>query len=300
MSASYTKKRAYIELHLAVLLWGLTAILGKCIALPALDLVWWRVGITSISLLAFVKWGRRVMQLSRKLLMTYAGIGILVGLHWVTFYGSVKLANASICLVCMSTTSFFAALVEPLFTRKRIDALQLGASVLIIPAMVMIASGLDAGMLVGGGVGLISALLAAMFSVLNKQYVDQADPYTITFVELFSAFLFLTIIMGIADFGRGASYMMPSTSSDWVLLLVLALLCTTLTFVLSLRALTQISAFASTLVVNLEPVYGILLAAVLLHEYEQLSSTFYIGAIIIVLVVLLYPYVQRRYIIPQV
>jgi drug/metabolite transporter (DMT)-like permease len=295
MPSDYSTKRAYIELHLAVILWGFTAILGKWISLPALDLVWWRVGITSVSLLAFIKWGRKVWQLPRRLLLTYAGIGLFVGLHWVTFYGSIKLSNASICLVCMSTTSFFAALVEPLFTRKAVDWLQLGASLLIVPAMLLIASGLDADMLVGAGVGLLSALLAAVFSVLNKQYVEEADPYTITFVELFSAFIFLTIVMGIADFGRATSYMMPQTTSDWVALLILALLCTTLTFVLSLRALTRISAFASTLVVNLEPVYGILLAAVLLHEYEQLSMSFYIGALIIVLVVLLYPYLQRRY-----
>lgn len=295
MSSVYTTKRAYIELHLAVILWGFTAILGKWISLPALDLVWWRVGITSVSLLAFIKWGRTVWRLPRRLLMTYAGIGLLVGLHWVAFYGSIKLSNASICLVCMSTTSFFAALVEPIFTRKPVDGMQLGASLLIVPAMLLIASGLDADMLVGAGVGLLSALLAAVFSVLNKQYIKEADPYTITFVELFSAFVFLTIVMGVADFGRATSYMMPQTGSDWASLLVLALFCTRLTFVLSLRALTQISAFASTLVVNLEPVYGIILAAVLLHEYEQLSMSFYIGAIIIVLVVLLYPYLQRRY-----
>jgi drug/metabolite transporter (DMT)-like permease len=195
----------------------------------------------------------------------------------------------------MSTTSFFAAIVEPIFTRKSIDWLQLGASLLIVPAMLLIASDLDNGMLVGAAVGLLSAMLAAIFSVLNKQYVDSADPYTITFVELFSAFAFLSVIMGLADFGRAQSYAMPHSGSDWLCLIVLAVCCTTLTFVLSLRALTQISAFASTLVVNLEPVYGIILAAVLLQEYQQLSPTFYVGATIIVFVVLLYPYLQRRY-----
>lgn len=291
---SYNTTRAYVELHIAVLLWGFTAILGKWIDLPALDLVWWRVGLTSVSLLLVVQGGRRALLLPKRLLLTYAGIGVLVGLHWITFYGAIKIANASVTLVCMSTTSLFAALIEPLISRSRIQWLDLGASLLIVPAMALIATSLSGDLLLGGAVGLVSAFLAALFSILNKQYVDYADAYTITFVELLSAFLFLTVVMGMGNFGREQLYAAPPTSLDWLLIIVLALACTTLTFVLSLRALTRITAFASTLVVNLEPVYGILLAVVLLQEYEQLSTTFYTGTAVILLVVLGYPMVQRR------
>lgn len=295
MSAPLTIRRSYIELHIAVLLWGFTAILGKWIQLPALDLVWWRVGITSLSLLVFVQWGRKVAALPPAMIATYMGIGVVVGLHWVTFYGSIKLANASVTLVCMATTSFFAALIEPLVLRRRVERIDLLLSILIIPAMVLVVQSLAGSMMLGVACGLLSAALAATFSVLNKKYIDRADAYTITFVELGSAFLFLTIVMGMADFGRVQHYALPPSSLDWLWLIVLSLVCTTLTFVLSLRALKALSAFASTLVVNLEPVYGIILAIFLLEEHKELSPYFYLGAAIILAIVLTYPAITRRW-----
>ena len=293
-TTTLSTKRSYVELHIAVLLWGFTAILGKWINLPAIDLVWWRVLLTSFSLLYFVKWGKKLLSLPRKQLLIYAGIGVLVGTHWICFYGSIKLANASVSLICMATTSLFAALLEPLFLKSNFKWLDLGLSLIIIPAMALVAQTLEQGMQLGILVGLASAFLAAMFSVLNKKYVSKADPYTITYVELTSAWVFISILLVLFDFGREERLLFPPSSMDWVWMVVLALVCTTLTFILSLRALTGLSAFASTLVVNLEPVYGILLAVLLLGEHQEMSGTFYIGCGIILLVVLSYPFLKPR------
>jgi drug/metabolite transporter (DMT)-like permease len=194
----------------------------------------------------------------------------------------------------MATTSLFAALLEPFFLKSNFKWLDLGLSILIIPAMALVAQTVEEGMQLGILVGLASAFLAALFSVLNKKYVSKADPYTITYVELTSAWLFISALLLLFDFGRETIVVVPPSQMDWIWMIVLALACTTLTFILSLRALTGLSAFASTLVVNLEPVYGIILAVLLLGEHQEMSPTFYVGCAIILMVVLSYPFLKPR------
>jgi len=287
-------KQAYLELHIAVLLFGFTAILGDLISLSAIVLVWWRVLITSISLLFLIRFGKNLKKIPRRLIVQYMTIGAIVAAHWLCFFGAVKYSNASICLVCMSTTSLFAAILEPMMLRdKTFEWHELGLGLIIIPAMVMIVSTTELEMKMGIWIGLLSALLAAVFSIWNKKLVDKHDPMEITFIELGSGWLFLSLLMPFyLYFGEDIPFW--PTSSDWGYLLVLALLCTTLAYVLSLRALKYISAFASALTVNLEPVYGIILAWLILKENEELNSTFYIGGAVILIAVLSYPFITRR------
>ena len=169
-------RRAYLELHLAVLLYGFTAILGDLIQLSALVLVWWRVMIVTVTLFFVVRAVSLMRALPHSLLLKFAGVGILVGLHWLCFYGSIKLANASISLITMATTSFFTALLEPLFLRRKLRFLELALGLLIVPGMMLIARGAEPGMYAGIVVGLLSALLAASFSVFNKLLIDRAEP----------------------------------------------------------------------------------------------------------------------------
>jgi len=176
--------KSYLELHIAVFLFGFTAILGDLISLTATNLVWWRVLITSLSFFFLTPIVKNLRTIPRKLIWTYAGIGVLVAIHWITFFASVKYSNASICLVCMATGSFFTALVEPLVTKEKWKMLQIGLGMLIVPGMIMIVKNLEGGMMLGVGLGLISAFLAATFSSLNKKYIKEADPYDITFIEL--------------------------------------------------------------------------------------------------------------------
>ncbi len=285
---AYTEQRAYLELHLAVFLWGFTAILGDLIQLSALTLVWWRVFLTSLSLVFFVKIGRIVREVGLRRFLLLAGIGVIVALHWVTFYGAIKLANASIALICMATTSLFSSLLEPLIVGRRFVWYELLLGLFILPGIWLIVDGVDAGMNVGIGVGLLSAALVSIFTSLNKKYIGSSNPARITFIELGSATLFLAPFL----YALGGERFWPAPL-DWVYLLVLALLCTTLTFFLSLRALSKLSAFASNLTVNLEPVYGIFLAYFLLDDAQELNPNFYWGTLLILVAVFGYTAAMR-------
>ncbi len=289
-------QKSYAALHLAVLLFGITAVLGKVIDLPAYNIVWWRVLITSFSLLFLVNVVKLYKTLPRRDIINFSLIGIVVALHWVTFYGAIKLSNASVCLVCMATASFFTSLLEPLILKQKFNKYEAGLGLLIIPGMLLIANNLSADLWIGIPVALLSAFLAALFSVYNKKYVERASTMQITYLELSSAWLFLTLTLPLYFWSdpTGAENFVPPTGRDWLYMLILSLLCTTLAYYLALWALKELSAFASNLTVNLEPVYGILLAAVLLKENEELNTEFYLGTIIIILAVLVYPIVQRR------
>ena len=285
---AYTEQRAYLELHLAVFLWGFTAILGDLIQLSALTLVWWRVFITSLSLVFFVKVGRIVREVGLRRFLLLAGIGVIVALHWVTFYGAIKLANASIALICMATTSLFSSLLEPLIVGRRFVWYELLLGLFILPGIWLIVDGVDAGMNAGIGVGLLSAALVSVFTSLNKKYIGSSNPARITFIELGAATLFLAPFL----YSLGGERFWPAPL-DWLYLMILALLCTTLTFFLSLRALSKLSAFASNLTVNLEPVYGIFLAYFLLDDAQELNSSFYWGTLLILVAVFGYSAAMR-------
>jgi drug/metabolite transporter (DMT)-like permease len=286
-------KTAYLLLHFAVLLFGFTAILGVLIDMRALDIVWWRVLITALSLIFFLRGAKSLLKMPRRYLLTYLGIGAIVGLHWLTFYGAVKLSNASITLVCMATASFFTALIEPLVTRSRWNFLDLSVGVLIVPGMMLVVDDLSGEENWGVIVGLTSAALAALFASFNKKYIEKGHPYTITFLEMSGAWIFLSMVLPFVPSPQGAIIQWPP-ADDWVFLLTLALLCTTLAFILTLKALEHISAFASNLVINMEPVYGILLSIFILQEHKDLTPTFYYGVVIITTVVFLYPVVKRK------
>jgi drug/metabolite transporter (DMT)-like permease len=287
-------RRAYFELHIAVFLFGFTAILGDIIQLSALLIVWWRVLITSISLLFLIRALRLFRTMPRHLILKFMGIGVLVALHWLAFYGAIKFSNASITLVCMATTSFFTSLIEPLILRKRVKGYELLLGLLIIPGMVLIVNSTALSMMTGIWVGLASAFLAALFATLNKRLIDEAHPLDITFLELGSAWLFLSLILPWYLLQTPEAQLIPSWT-DIGYLLILSLLCTTFAYVLALRALKFISAFASNLTVNLEPVYGIILAWLILKENEELNPGFYWGVLIILLAVFSYPLLKRRF-----
>lgn len=286
--------RAYIELHIAVFLFGFTAILGALIQLSALPLVWWRVLITSTSLFFMIKIRRLVQAIPRRALLQFMSIGWLVGLHWICFYGAIKLSNASVALIAMATTSFFTSFVEPLLLRQRVKWIEIALGILIIPGMILIVNSTELSKLNGLWVGLVAAFLAALFATLNKKLMTNYNVLDITFLELGSAWGFLTLLLAIYLFITPSALetMLPSRQ-DWIYLIVLSLLCTNLAYVLALRALKHLSAFASNLTINLEPIYGMTLAWLLLGEDKELSSGFYWGGGIIVLAVLSYPLLKK-------
>ncbi len=289
-------QKAYLQLHIAVLLYGFTAILGDLIQLNALMLVWWRVFITSLSLAILFRLRNRLSQIPRLTVLKYMGIGVLIALHWVGFYGSIKLANASTALIAMATTSFFSALIEPFVIKRSVYKYELALGLLIIPGMILIVNGSDFDLIYGLLVGLVAAFLAALFTSLNKKLIIEADEMSITFLELGSAWLFLSVVIPIYALATpGRTLKFWPDSQDLFYLLLLSLLCTTFAYVISLKALRHLSAYASTLTINLEPVYGIILAWVILKEYQERSTGFYLGGGIILLAVFSYPLLKKRF-----
>ncbi len=288
------KSRAYLYMHICVVLWGFTAILADVITVSAYTIVFWRVFITTFSLYIILKFTGKLKTMDKSKLLIYGGIGVLVALHWLTFYGAVKLSNASITLVCFATTSFFTSLIEPFIVKTKHSLIDIAIGLIVIPAMIFIVKDLSSEYTLGIIVGIISAILVTLFSSLNKKYVNDEDPVVISFLEIGSATLFLGIFFPLALYQNSNVDFLPVLGMDWLYLIVLALACTTLPFVLSMIALKQLSAFATNLVVNLEPVYGIILAIFILHEHKELDINFYIGAGIIMLSVFTYPIIKRK------
>lgn len=282
-------RKAHLHIHFCVLLWGFTAILGKLIALPALPLVWWRMLLVSATLLCVPRVWRGLRAMPPRMLVAYAGIGVLVSLHWLTFYAAIKLANASVAATCIALCPAFLALVEPWVAGRRFDARELLIGAAVVPGVALVAGGLPGDMRLGLAVGVLSAVFVAFFSALNKRLVDRADSLTVTCVELGSGTLFLTLL---APLFASPAFLLPDLH-DGALLLVLAYGCTLLPFALALAALRHLSAFATQMVTNLEPVYAIVLAIPLLGEQRELGWTFYVGVTIILLAVFAHPWLHR-------
>jgi drug/metabolite transporter (DMT)-like permease len=280
--------RALWQIHLCVLLWGFTAILGKLITLPALPLVWWRMLIVVVALALLPRVWRGLRALPVRTCWAYAGIGALVALHWLTFYGAIKLANASVAATCIAFATPITALVEPLLTRQHFQPRNLLLGLLSLPGIWLVIGGVPDGMHAGILAGVASAVLVALFGSLNKRMVDAADPLTVTALELGAGTLTLTLLAplmpALIPAFAGPLLVLP-VGMDAVWLVVLALACTLLPFALCLVALRHLSAFTTQLSVNLEPVYAIVLAALIFGEQQELSGRFYLGVTIILGVV---------------
>lgn len=289
-----TTQRAYLELHIAVVLFGLTAILGGLIQVSTIVLVWWRILIACLGILIYGDIFNKIRQLSPALRLRLLGTGFIIAIHWLAFFGSVKLANASVALVTFATTSFQSSFLEPLILRQRIKWYEVMLGILVIPAMILVVGSLPTGMGLGFCVGLLSAFLSVIFSILNKQVVDQAPPLSIMFLNLSGGWLLLSVIMPFYILNNPSLPFLPQ-GWDWLYISILALLCTNLGYFLAIRSLRYLSAFASNLTINLEAVYGIILAWLILHEDKQLTSSFYIGASLIIISVLSYPLLRKRF-----
>ncbi len=276
-------KKAFLQLHIAVFLAGFTAILGKLILLNEGLLVWYRLFLTVIVLGAMMYYRKELRSIPVKDILRIAGVGAVIALHWVSFYGSVKYGNVSVALVCFSATGFFTAIFEPVILKKPVVFAELLLGTLAIIGIYII---FDFHPQYKTGIifGIIAAIGSALFPIFNKQLLSRFDPRTLTLYELGGGLLFLTALLPLYLLKFPAAYYIP-TLEDWGWLLILAVLCTVVCFDLQLNALKKISAFTSNLTYNLEPVYGILLAFVFFREDKQFHNEFYIGVALIVLAI---------------
>ncbi len=278
-------KKAFLQLHAAIFLAGFTGVLGRLITINEGLLVWYRMFFSAVFLLALSFFSKKIKFLPWRQALPLIGIGAIVALHWVFFYGSVKYANVSVSLVCFSTMGFFSAFLDPLISKRKMDLIEILLGLMVMLGVYLIFH-FDQAYRLGIFYGIISSILAAVFTIINKKYVDKHDAQIITFYELGGGWLSLNFVLPFyLQFVDFSSYF-PSLS-DFLWLLVLSLFCTVLAFNLSIKALKKISPFTVNLSYNLEPVYGILLAFVIYKEHLDLQISFYAGLFIIFLTVVI-------------
>ncbi|MFN8307913.1 MAG: DMT family transporter [Ferruginibacter sp.] len=287
-------KKALLQLHIAVFLAGFTAILGKLITLNEGLLVWFRLLITVGTLGIMLYYQKRIKTIPWGDMLKIFGVGVIVALHWVTFYGSVKYGNVSVALVCFSATGFFTAFFEPMILRRKLSVIEIGLGMMAIAGIYIIFD-FHPQYKLGIIFGILSAMGSALFPIFNKRLLVVYEPKTLTLYELGGGLLALTVLVPLYLQKFPASYYVP-TATDWLWLFVLAWLCTVLSFDLQLNALKKVSAFTANLTYNLEPVYGIILAFIFFKENENLHREFYFGVLLILLAVVLQMWrISRQY-----
>lgn len=287
-------KRAYIDLHIAVILLAGTAILGDLISLSASVLVWWRTLIAGSGIAIYLLLRGRfnlAHVLGRKKIYL---LGAMVAIHWICFFGSIKLANASTALICFATISFFTAWIEPWITGRPLVRHEVVFGLMVIPGIVLIAGRAEGDILSGIVLGIISSLILAIFSSLEKKWIMEVDAEHMTMMQMAGAWLTMCVWLGGEQIFFGLDRFWPD-ATDLVYLLILGLLCTCVAWVLCTRAVRSVTAYDSIMVINLEPVYGIIMALLLLNDRKELNTSFYIGAGIILASVIIHPIWQNRY-----
>jgi drug/metabolite transporter (DMT)-like permease len=228
----------------------------------------------------------------RKLLPLFL-IGALVSIHWVSFYGSIKYSNASVAVICIGTTSLFTALLEPLLLKTRFRYIDLLLGVGMIGAVYLISNATPSGYLFGIMLGIISSFVAALFSILNKRYASHYPATLFTFAEMTGGWFFLCLILPLYIYFVPEKFVWPDLT-NWTYLGLLSFFCTVVPFSLSVIALRKISAFTSVFLLNLEPLYALILAALILNEAEQLTPAFYLGALLMILLVMIHAFFSRQ------
>jgi drug/metabolite transporter (DMT)-like permease len=277
---------------LAVFLFGFTAILGKLITLEQTALVWNRLWIAVIGLIVIPGVLKGVRSITRANFLIFSGIGVVVALHWLTFYGSIKVGNSvSVTLACLATSALFTSILEPVITKSKFQWVELLLGLIVIVGIYFL-SGVGEAYYWAIIIGITSAFLAALFSTLNKKYITGQNSLSVSTIELTSGFVFISLCYPILQKYIPQPQWFP-TGNDWWWLIVLGLLCTSLAFALALESLKVISAFISNLSINLEPVYGIVLAIWFLNEDKDLNFDFYLGTSIILLAVILHPLITK-------
>ena len=304
--------RAHLYIHISVFLWGFTAILGKLISYGSLQLVWHRMLITAAVYFCIPQVWKLVRNTPKQTLIRLWLIGIIVAAHWLTFYGSIKLGNSvSITLACLGSASFFTSIFEPLLTKKAFQKQEIASGLIVVLGVALISFSLpdtnnpQLSYPWAIGIGILSAALAALFSTLNKKYIQDAHPLSISSIEMLSGGVMLSFVVLL--FFPDQAIAFPSFNPelfdihdlqngaiDLVWLLILAVACTNLTFYLATIALNQLSAFTSNLTINLEPVYGIILGIIIFQENQELNLKFYLGTLIILCAIFVNIYIQRK------
>ena len=295
-SAFLMHRNPYFLIHLCVLLWGFTAILGKLITLSAIPLVFWRVLIVSLCQFFWLPVWRQLARMTRRDLGVTVLNGAVITVHWLFFYGAIKAANASVAATCLALAPVFLSIIEPLWRKQPFVARDLLIAVIALPGVALVVGGIPAGMMSGLFYGVMAALFAAVFSLISRGLAMRVPALCLTTVQMSTGTLMLGLLIPFWPL-LGDSISLPQ-QQDLFWLVILAIACTLVPFTLANVALRKISAFSVQLAVNLEPVYTILLAAILLGEGAELGWTFYAGVALILGAVLWHVRLHRQAAVP--
>lgn len=277
------KLKNYLHLHLIVFIWGFTAVLGKLITIDALPLVWYRMLIATVLIFLFVSYKKFPLKISRKAMIWMIVGGITIALHWVTFFKAIKVSNVSVTLATMSTGAFFTAILEPIWYGRKIVLYEIVFGLIVSFGLYIIFQ-VETDYLYGIVLALISAFLYVVFTLINGELTMYQKPSVITFYELGSGVIFLTIFLGFQNSFTVEFFKLSML--DWVFIGILASFCTAYAFVASVKVMRNITPYTVVLTVNMEPVYGIFLAFLILGDKEKMNPMFYVGALIIIITVI--------------
>lgn len=279
-----SKLKHYLHLHFIVFIWGFTAILGALISIDAIPLVWYRMLLAVLFIAIYFLWKKKSFFIDRKSVFKFVFLGVIIALHWITFFKAIKVSNVSVALVTMSTGAFFTSFIEPFFFNRRIKPVEILLGLLVIIGLYIIFN-FESQYTLGIIYALISSLLSAIFSVLNGLYVKKRDANVISFYQLFFGVIFVTVFLAVQGKFNLAFFQLPIL--DWFWLFILSSICTAYAFIASVKLMKYLTPFTVMLTINLEPVYAIILALIIFGEKEKMNPEFYIGALIVLGVVLL-------------
>jgi drug/metabolite transporter (DMT)-like permease len=291
-----SKFKNYLLLHLIVFIWGFTAILGALITIDAIPLVWYRMLLAVLFIAIYFLWKKKSFKVDRAGLLKFFFTGVVIALHWVFFFKAIKVSNVSVALVTMSTGAFFTALIEPVFFKRKINALEMFLGLLVIAGLYIIFN-FESQYKLGIIYALIASFLGALFAVLNGLFIKKYTADTISFYQLFFGVVFITIYLLFTN--SFSVIFFQISASDWMYLIVLSSICTAYAFIASVQVMKYLSPYTVMLTINLEPIYAIVLALFIFGDKEQMSSTFYLGAFIVLFVVLLNGIIKNRSILKE-
>ncbi|WP_422105049.1 DMT family transporter [Winogradskyella sp.] len=275
----------YLHLHFLVFIAGFTAILGKKITIGASEIVWYRMAIAAVLMLFYIKIVRLKIKVPKKAILQFSIAGVIIALHWITFFESIKQSNVSIALAMFSSGAFFASFIEPIFFKRRILIYEILFGLIVIAGVFLITSS-ELKYLNGIILGLLSALFSTLFAVINGKFIERYNATVISFYEFISGVIFLSLFIYASGIQFNAEFFTLS-KMDWVYIFILASVCTAYAFIGAVEVMRYISPFTVILSYNLEPIYGIILALMIFPESEKMSSQFYIGAGLIILTVVM-------------
>lgn len=284
MSMQESKFKNYLLLHLIVFIWGFTAILGALISIDAIPLVWYRMGLSVIFIIGYFLITKKSFKIEKTAIAKFAVTGVIIAVHWITFFHAIKVSNVSVALVTMSTGALFTSLLEPLFFKRKIKPIEIFFGLLVVVGLYIIFN-FESQYTMGIVFALISAFLSALFAVFNGIFVKKYDADAISLYQLLFGVIGVTLFILFTDGFSVAFFQLKNT--DWLYLFILSSVCTAWAFIASVKVMKFLTPYTVMLTINLEPIYAIILALLIFGEKEQMNPEFYYGAGIVLLVVLL-------------